>query len=70
MQLSNKLLWALRDHSQMKSRTTIYDDQTLADICLIEDLEILEKSRNAQDEFDRPIPIPVKINLETGAIEV
>jgi len=68
MFLSNKLLWALNDHSKMKSSTTMFDDQSLADICLIDDLDALEKSRNARDKFDRPCPIRVRINKETGEI--
>ncbi len=63
MLLSNKLLWALRDHAQMSN-------PMLADLALEADLDFLEQSRTARDKFDRPVPVPVRINKETGAIEV
>lgn len=63
MFLSNKLLWALSDHARMSS-------PFLADIALEVDLEFLEQSRNSPDKFDRPCPVHVRINKETGAIEV
>jgi hypothetical protein len=62
MFLSNKLLWALKDHSSMR-------DPILADIALASDLRTLEETRNAPDEFDRPVAVPVQINKETGEIE-
>lgn len=62
MFLSNKLLWALRDHAQMSS-------PFLADLALEVDLEFLEESRNSPDKFDRPVAILVRINRETGTIE-
>lgn len=62
MFLSNKLLWALADHSKM-------EDPILADIMLSEDLKEIEKTRDAKDLFDRPVPIQVRINKETGKFE-
>lgn len=62
MFLSNKLLWALRDHAQMSS-------PFLADLALEVDLESLEQSRNSPDKFDRPCPIKVKVDLQTGEIQ-
>jgi len=61
MLLSNKLLWALRDHAAMR-------DPKLADLCLEADLKVLEDVQNAPDKFDRPVPVRVRINKETGAI--
>jgi len=63
MFLSNKLVWALKDHAMMRAGAL------LADQALIEDLVWLEKSQTAQDQFDRPVPIRVKIDKETGEIE-
>jgi hypothetical protein len=62
MFLSNKLLWALADHSKMGS-------SLFADLALEYDLRALEESRNAPDEFDRPVSQKVRINKETGEIE-
>jgi hypothetical protein len=62
MFLSNKLLWALADHSKMS-------DPLLADIMLSEDLKEIDNTREAKDPFDRPVPIQVRINKETGKIE-
>lgn len=62
MFLSNKLLWALADHSKM-------GNPVLADLALEYDLRALEETRNAPDKFDRPVPIRVQINKQTGEIE-
>lgn len=67
MFLSNQLLWALNDHARMKHPLSC--SPHLADQMLIADLAILEVNRNSPDKFDRPVPLLVRINKETGEIE-
>ncbi len=68
MFLSNQLLWALNDHAKM--RETKPHAPRMADLMLETDLAQLELNRTSQDKFDRPVPIRVRINKQTGAIEV
>lgn len=68
MFLSNQLLWALNDHAKMRKHSESNAPE-MADSMLCADLRCLELNRTAQDHFDRPCPIKVRINLETGAIE-
>lgn len=63
MFLSNKLLWALNDHKNTSNGF-------LADIALEADLQVLEETRNSRDRFDRPVPIQVWIDKETGEIQL
>ena len=71
MFLSNQLLIALKDFDKMRGPGPYgkYAPK-MADLLLDADLAQLELNRTAQDEFDRPVPVPVRINKETGAIEV
>mgnify|MGYP003392268332 FL=1 len=62
MFLSNHLLFALRDHAKPAR------DRQYADRRLTEAIDDIEDRRNAIDRFARPVPVPVRINKETGAI--
>lgn len=66
MLLSNQLIWALRDHAKMREAKP--HAPRMADLALETDLAQLELNRTSQDKFDRPVPIRVRINKETGEI--
>lgn len=71
MKLSNQLLRALKDFDKMRGSGPYGKyAPNMADLLLCADLVQLELNRTAQDKFDRPIPVRVRINKETGAIEV
>lgn len=69
MKLSDQLLRALKDFDQMRGPGPYgkYAPK-MADLLLCADLVQLELNRDATDKFDRPVPIRVRINKQTGEI--